>query len=132
MAKVTQPENGQLEPRPTNLQSSSAPPPCAAGDPYRAEEALAHPGRPYPHVLDFEDPRATNRAFFQAGAGQGWPLPPPPTWQKRLFVVAHIEPILLQLTGRNGRLPVHPPLPRLQWTSCRSERSRAFCPLHVL
>lgn len=33
------------------------------------EEAPVHPGLPSPHILGLEDPRATNRAPFQAGAG---------------------------------------------------------------
>ena len=106
LAKVTQPGSGQFEPKQTDLHSN--PPPHAAGESSRDERAPAHPGLPSSHVLDIRDPRATNRASFQAGTGPSWLLPPPPTWQKSLFVVAHIEAILFQLTGRNGQLPVHP------------------------
>lgn len=57
-----------LERRRTDWHRSSAPPhPGAAGD--RNEEASAHPGLPSPHILGIEDPRATNRTSFQAGAG---------------------------------------------------------------
>ena len=71
------------------------------------EEASAHPGLPSPYILGIEDPRATNRAPFQAGAGANWPLPPPPTWQKSLFVVAHTEGILWLTEGMAGFLSIH-------------------------
>lgn len=68
---------------------------------------------------------------FRLGQGPSWPLPPPLTWQKSLFVVAHTEAILLQLTGRNGWLPVHPQPPRLYGLLRVGPRGAGFLTLHV-
>lgn len=59
-----------LEPRGTDFTAAQCHPTLVLLENRdRDEEAPAHPGLPSPHILGIEDPRATNRASFQAGAG---------------------------------------------------------------
>lgn len=66
MPKVTQRGNGCAGIRTYRDRRRSSPVPP---HPETDAQPLSHPGLPAPHILGREDPRATNRASFQARAG---------------------------------------------------------------
>lgn len=96
------------------------------GDQGRDEEAPAHPGLPSPHMLDIEDPRATNRASFQAGAGAELAASPASAWAEKPFCCGSHRSCSPPAHGKEWPASCPSTAAQIAWTPpCRSERRRA-------